>query len=372
MDILEKIGKVGLLSLIEPDLGKITDDAANAMAAGGISIFEVSLSGSDDGYDCIRNLSQQSGLTAGAGRVRTIAQCERAMAAGAAFIVLRSLRPDVVTWCRNRGVAVIPTCTTPTEIEYALDAGISTIRYAPVKAYGGFAACAALANEYAKENLKFIVDGGPEVTSFDGIFAKRYITAISVPWTCHEAAAKGDFEAIREYALALTRKQLGLGFVHMGINQPDATKSKEVASIYADLFQLPLFLYDTSDFAGSLIEVTKGNGLGTHGHIGILTNNLERAIYFFEQKGYRMDQNTARIRDGHMFAIYLEGEFGGFAVHLLEKQDGNLAFFGYTAPQAADQMANEALARFPQELPKPVMPDLISWIDKKMPPWAKG
>ena len=59
--------------------------------------------------------------------------------------------------------------------------------------------------------------------------------------------------------------------------------------------------------------------LGTHGHIAIGTNYIERAIYHMELQGFEFDMDTAKQKDGKLVAVYLKGELGGFAVHLVQK-----------------------------------------------------
>ena len=59
--------------------------------------------------------------------------------------------------------------------------------------------------------------------------------------------------------------------------------------------------------------------LGANGHIAIKTNNMASAIAELEKKGYEVDMSTAKYKGNDMIAVYLKKEFGGFAVHLLQK-----------------------------------------------------
>jgi len=63
----------------------------------------------------------------------------------------------------------------------------------------------------------------------------------------------------------------------------------------------------------------KSMGLGKNGHIAIRTNSLTAAIDELEKRGFVMDMNSARYKGDKMIAVYLKEEFGGFAVHLLQK-----------------------------------------------------
>ena len=59
--------------------------------------------------------------------------------------------------------------------------------------------------------------------------------------------------------------------------------------------------------------------LGTNGHLAVKTNNIGLAIADLEKKGFTVDMSTAKEKNGKMIAVYLKQEFGGFAVHLLQK-----------------------------------------------------
>ena len=61
-------------------------------------------------------------------------------------------------------------------------------------------------------------------------------------------------------------------------------------------------------------------GLGERGHIAVWTNSIPRAAAELEKKGFALDQSTAKYRGETVISVYLKQEFGGFAVHLLQKK----------------------------------------------------
>jgi 2-dehydro-3-deoxyphosphogluconate aldolase/(4S)-4-hydroxy-2-oxoglutarate aldolase len=67
------------------------------------------------------------------------------------------------------------------------------------------------------------------------------------------------------------------------------------------------------------MEFMKEPYLGTHGHIAIRTNNILRAAGYLAGMGFSSDSKTAKYKNGKMIAMYLTGEVGGFAIHLLQK-----------------------------------------------------
>ena len=66
-------------------------------------------------------------------------------------------------------------------------------------------------------------------------------------------------------------------------------------------------------------EIMKKPGRGTHGHIAILTNNVDRAIYHLSQRGVKFDMDSKNVKDGKTVAIYFADEIAGFAFHLVQR-----------------------------------------------------
>ena len=76
---------------------------------------------------------------------------------------------------------------------------------------------------------------------------------------------------------------------------------------------------DSSTFAGTAFECMKKVGRGRNGHIAIATNNIARARWHLERRGFAFDEDSAVYKNGKMTAIYLRDEIAGFAFHLLQK-----------------------------------------------------
>ena len=76
---------------------------------------------------------------------------------------------------------------------------------------------------------------------------------------------------------------------------------------------------NSSNFAGSCVEVMKSPYLGKNGHIAVKTNSIPRAAVAPRKSGFTLDGSTAKYKGKEIVAIYLKQNFGGFAVHLLQK-----------------------------------------------------
>ena len=109
-------------------------------------------------------------------------------------------------------------------------------------------------------------------------------------------------------------------FGHVGINALSAEQARKVASVLSELFALSAEEGDSSIYSCSQIEIMKTPGRGTHGHIGILTNDLHGAIAVLEARGIAFDHSAFKYDPaGKLLAAYLRDEVCGFALHLSEK-----------------------------------------------------
>ncbi len=109
--------------------------------------------------DAIRSACEKfPDMNIGAGTVINAAQCEKAIAAGAKFIVSPGLSEAVAAVCKKYDVPYYPGCVTPTEIMAALELGITVIKFFPAGVYGGIKAIKALSGPFPQ--VKFIPTGG--------------------------------------------------------------------------------------------------------------------------------------------------------------------------------------------------------------------
>lgn len=107
---------------------------------------------------------------------------------------------------------------------------------------------------------------------------------------------------------------------HIGINMENETEAQELANQLSMLFNLTPRHGQKSEFAGDYFECMKSPFLGKNGHIAMRTANLESAVAELKAKGLSFNMETAAY-DGEnkLKNIYLAGEFGGFAIHILRK-----------------------------------------------------
>ncbi len=115
-------------------------------------------------------------MNVGAGTVINAEQCERALAAGAKFIVSPGLSVDVAKICIERGVPYYPGCVTPTEIMQAIDLGLNVVKFFPANVYGGLKALKALSAPFPQ--IKFIPTGGADLSNLAEFLAFEKVYAV--------------------------------------------------------------------------------------------------------------------------------------------------------------------------------------------------
>ena len=114
-----------------------TREIARAARRGGLRNIELTMN-TDGAASLIEILRDETGgeLNVGAGTVRSLGDLDRALDAGAQFIVTPIVLPDVIAACRDRGVPVFPGALTPTEIWTAWTAGADVVKVFPANRFG--------------------------------------------------------------------------------------------------------------------------------------------------------------------------------------------------------------------------------------------
>lgn len=107
---------------------------------------------------------------------------------------------------------------------------------------------------------------------------------------------------------------------HIGINTENGDQALQLARLLSEMFNLKPRHGEKSEFAGQYFECMKAPFLGAKGHIALSTADLDDAVAELKEKGFAFRSDTAAYReDGTLKNIYLDGEYGGFAIHIMQK-----------------------------------------------------
>jgi 2-dehydro-3-deoxyphosphogluconate aldolase/(4S)-4-hydroxy-2-oxoglutarate aldolase len=318
-DVLVKLGKIGIVPVIALDDAKDALPLGKALLAGGIACAEVTFR-TAAAEDVIRTLTKElPEMLTGAGTVLTTEQVDRAVAAGAKFIVSPGLNPKVVEYCVNKGIPVTPGCSSPSDIEVALEYGLDVVKFFPAEAAGGIAMIKAMSAPYS--GVKFMPTGGINSGNINNYLSFNKVLACGGSWMVDKKlVAAGNFAEIERLSREAVETILGFEVAHVGVNLENGDEASAAADRYAQIFGFARKDGNSSIFAGSGVELMKSKYLGTMGHIAIRTNSVERAMYHLEQRGAKFNPDSAKKDEkGNIKAIYLDEEFGGFAVHIVQK-----------------------------------------------------
>jgi 2-dehydro-3-deoxyphosphogluconate aldolase/(4S)-4-hydroxy-2-oxoglutarate aldolase len=318
--ILEEIGKTGIVPVIKIDDVEKAVPLAKALMTGGIPCAEITFR-TAQGEEAIRRVAKEvPDILLGAGTVLTIEQVDRAINAGAKFIVSPGFNPKVVAYCIQKGIPVTPGCANPSDIEQALEFGLEVVKFFPAEQAGGLDYIKAVSAPYP--NLKFMPTGGVNEKNISKYIAFDKILACGGSWMAtSELINSGNFEKITSLSREAVQNLLGLHVAHIGINAGGEEAAAKAAKFLISLFGFSLKEGASSIFAGDNIEIVKTSAPGTHGHIAIGTTSISRAKAYLERNGISFDPaSEKKDANGNIIAVYMKEEILGFALHLLLKK----------------------------------------------------
>lgn len=323
-EVLEKISRIGIVPVVKLDDVKYAKPLAKALIDGGLPCAEVTFR-TAAAEESIRIMSENfPDMLVGAGTVLTTEQVDKAVNAGASFIVSPGLNPTVVKYCVDRNIPVTPGCANPSDIEQAISFGLDVVKFFPAEAAGGLPMIKAMSAPYT--GIKFMPTGGINASNITSYLAFNKIIACGGSWMVKDSLVKEErFDEITRLTKEAVYTMLGFEVKHIGIN----TNSKDEASSLADFFSNSFGFATTNSpgnigfFAGSGIELIHDNKAftGEKGHFSIVVNSIERAKYHLGLQGITFDENSARYNEDNVCTfIYLNGLFGGFSIHLSKRK----------------------------------------------------
>ena len=198
-EVLKKIQETGIIPVVVLNDAKDAAPLAKALCEGGLPCAEVTFR-TEAAEESIRIMSREfPEMFVGAGTVLTTDQVDRAVDAGAKFIVSPGLNPKVVKYCIEKGVPVTPGVCTPSEVEQAIELGLDVVKFFPAEPAGGLNMIKAMAAPYV--GMKFMPTGGINPKNVREYLAYDRILACGGSWMVKGSLVEaGEFDKIRELA----------------------------------------------------------------------------------------------------------------------------------------------------------------------------
>ena len=316
--VLKRIQSLGIVPVVVLNDAKDAAPLAKAMREGGLPCAEITFR-TEAAEESIRIMVQEyPDMIVGAGTVLTTEQADKAVEAGAKFIVSPGLNPKVVQHCQDKGIPIVPGVTNPGQIEQALELGLDTVKFFPAEASGGLNMIKSMSAAYT--NMMFMPTGGINIKNLNEYLAFDKIVACGGSWMVKsDLIQNGSFEKIKELTREAVMTMLGFNLKHIGMNCKDAEEAEHAADRFQTLFGFMNKSGNDSVFAGEGIEMMKSPYLGKNGHIAVSVNSVPRAVEYLSRQGILFNMETAKYQDGKLILLYLKEEIGGFAVHLIQQ-----------------------------------------------------
>ena len=261
--ITETLEKIGIIPVVVIENEEDAVPLAKALAEGGLPAAEITFrTAAAEG--AIRRISEACpDMTVGAGTVLTCEQADKAIAAGAKFIVSPGLNPEVVKHCLDKGVTMLPGCATPSDIERALSLGLTEVKFFPAEQIGGLKAIKAMAAPYGA--VRFMPTGGLNTQNIGAYLAEPRIIACGGSFMVQkDVVARQDWDRVRADTEKAVRLMLGMTFLRL------------------------------EEKGGSRVSVME-------------VQNIERAVYHLERRGVSFDRSSEIREGGKLKSIFAPG-----------------------------------------------------------------
>lgn len=195
--VAEKIAELGVVPVVVLEDAKDAAPLAKALVEGGLPCAEVTFRTAAAEESIKLMTAEYPDMFVGAGTVLTIDQVDRAVAAGAKFIVSPGFDPEIVDYCLEKEIPVFPGCITPSEVAQAVKRGLKVVKFFPAEQFGGVATIKAIAAPYV--GLKFMPTGGVNAKNLESYLGCDKIIACGGSWMVKGDLVKaGKFDEIKD------------------------------------------------------------------------------------------------------------------------------------------------------------------------------
>ena len=193
--IIEKISAMGVIPVVAIENASDAGGLGNALIEGGLPCAEITFR-TAAAASAIRTLcNSHPGILVGAGTVLTKSDAEIAVDAGASFVVTPGFDGDLVDWCLDQSIPVIPGVMTPTDINAAINRKLNILNFFPAEAAGGVNTLKAISGPYG--SIKFVPTGGITLGNLEAYLSLPNVVACGGSWLVQkDQISSGEFDTI--------------------------------------------------------------------------------------------------------------------------------------------------------------------------------
>ncbi len=310
MDMFKTIYELGIIPVVAIDDADKAVPLAKALRDGGLPAAEITFR-TAAAEESIRRITKECpDVLVGAGTVLTKEQADRAVAAGAKFIVTPGFNPEMVAYIKSLGVPMMPGAATPGEMEQAMSMGLTNIKFFPAEANGGVNKLKALAGPY--QAAKWMPTGGVNTKNLNDYLSFDRIIACGGTWIATSAdIAEGKWEDITNKCKAAVKTMLGFELRKVCI-YGDSENAKKNAEFVSNLLGFDCKETECGVEAGCLCFAKENSD--AKGCIVINTLNGNRAMAYLKRMGAEIDPDIWYDKKGNVSCFGLKDTVAGFEI----------------------------------------------------------
>ena len=191
------IAQYGVVPVVVLEDEKDALPLAEALIKGGLPVAEVTFRTAAAEGSIKAMCEAYPEMLVGAGTVLSVEQVDRALKAGARFIVTPGFDEEVVDYCLGNNIPVYPGTVTPSEVTKAVKRGLNICKFFPAEQYGGVSTIKALSAPFT--TVKFMPTGGVSAKNLKDYLSCGKIVACGGSWMVKGDLIKAhEFDKIRE------------------------------------------------------------------------------------------------------------------------------------------------------------------------------
>lgn len=192
MDLHQMLQSAKLVPIVTLRNEKSIEIIKTVIEQSAIEIVEVAFR-SRFAVKAIEKYALLNNVIVGAGTVRTRAQAEQAVEAGAKFLISPGYDPEIVKFAIDHNIPIIPGVLTPTEIMRGMsEAGLSVFKLFPANLIGGLSAIKALSGPFF--DVKFLPTGGVNRDNYLEFLREKQVIAVGGSFIINDKITENEIE----------------------------------------------------------------------------------------------------------------------------------------------------------------------------------
>ncbi|MBN2533514.1 MAG: bifunctional 4-hydroxy-2-oxoglutarate aldolase/2-dehydro-3-deoxy-phosphogluconate aldolase [Spirochaetales bacterium] len=291
-NIINQLRLYGIIPIITINNPDVVKPVAEALLKARLPVLEITFR-TDAAGEAIRIVSKEfPEILIGAGTVLTIETAQKAVFAGAKFILAPGFNPKVVDYCIQHDIAILPGINSPTQIEFALEKGLEVLKFFPSEASGGIELIKAMAAPFPK--VRFIATGGIKSSNLASYMSCTRILACAGSWIASGSdIAAGRFDQIAENAVKSIQIMHGFRIKSVEIPGIEEEEFAVINRLFSGLLHQSPVKTEQGVQIADMLAFTRKKNPNSMGIICLETIDIERAMFYIQSQGYKVEKNEA-------------------------------------------------------------------------------